>query len=1043
MMLYKNVSFVREGIRAFPDFFMIFSLVKTLFFSRKLGALLVQFHCASERRTITKTALGRADYLCAQVAEVSDNINEKDKENNNNINFTWKEIDDGSKKKSRGGLFSFIKRKTAEFTKSIEKARAEKAAEAAKFAKPVRPAEPAEPVKADEPVESIADAKSEVPAESVEPVKLTEPVEPEKAVEAVKPAEAAKVVEPEKAVQTEKVEEPAKLVQTEKVEEPEKLEKPETQDKLANSSKKAKRGKKGKSKKTDQADKPDKTAKDEKAVQVTEDVVKAETAESDKPVEVEKVDESAEAVVAAESTEVEAPAETETPVEGEDATAPDKPDKPAKKTKKAKSTKKAKKAKKAKLDKSGKPVKRLTKGKVFLGIACLFVAMIVGSFIYAYNSVPSIDPDASTIYTNIDLSSIIYDSKGKEIDKLYYTEDRVVVPIKAIPEVTKNAFIAIEDKTFYKHHGLNYKRLFGAVLSKLTGRSEEISGTSTITQQLARNVFLADIKSERTISRKLREMIYALKIERAYTKDEILEAYLNTIYLGYGCYGINAAAHTYFGKDVQELNLAESAALAALPQAPDSYALLKDEKDENTTYLKKYKLYANEICADRRDLVLDLMQEQGYISSAEAEEATMKIAKILHPDIAKKPKELTYFTDFLTTEVAHDLAEKYHMSEEKAQLLIHTGGLRIYSTIDQDIQNAINTEFSDDYNFPYSMENPQAAMVVTEVGTGRIRAMAGGRNTSGQMLFNRATSPRQPGSSIKPLAVYSAALQKSEDFARRGMPFPFTDFGIDRQGIRRWGNYITAGSVVVDERLKINNEIWPLNFSRRFSGFRTFRTALQQSINTCAVKIQLQVGPEYSMEMLRKFGISTIADDESVPTNDYNPAALALGAMTYGATPLDMALAYATFPNGGVRNSGTAYTKVVNPKGKVLLEKETEETRVLDEGVAFIMRDCLESVVSRGIARSASIYGTQVGGKTGTTNDNYDYWFVGFTPKYSAALWIGTDHNTVMSGSSGNAAYLWSKIMRQVPDITEGEYPPQPENVVYYRGEYYTEKTQP
>ena len=393
--------------------------------------------------------------------------------------------------------------------------------------------------------------------------------------------------------------------------------------------------------------------------------------------------------------------------------------------------------------------------------------------------------------------------------------------------------------------------------------------------------------------------------------------------------------------------------------------------------------------------------------------------------------------------MAKDLAEKYSMTEEKAQLLIHTGGLRIYSTIDQDIQNAINTEFSEDYNFPYSMEEPQAAMVVTEVGTGRIRAMVGGRNTSGQMLFNRATSPRQPGSSIKPLAVYSAALQKSEDYAKRGMPFPFVDYGIDKQGIRRWGSYITAGSVVTDERLKINNEVWPLNFSRKFSGYRTFRTALQQSINTCAVKIQLQVGPDYSMEMLKKFGISTVADDASVPTNDLNPAALALGAMTYGTTPLDMALAYATFPNGGVRTSGTSYTKVVNSKGKLLLQKETEKTKVLDEGVAFIMRDCLESVVSRGIARSASIYGTQVGGKTGTTNDNYDYWFVGFTPKYSAALWIGTDHNTVMSGSSGNAAYLWSRIMRQVPDITEGEYPPQPEDVVYYRGEYYTERTQP
>ena len=687
--------------------------------------------------------------------------------------------------------------------------------------------------------------------------------------------------------------------------------------------------------------------------------------------------------------------------------------------------------------------KLLTKGRVILGVLCLFVLAIIGSFVYAYNSVPSIDPDASSIYTNIDLSSIIYDAKGEEIDKLYYTEDREIVSIKDIPENTKNAFIAIEDKTFYTHHGLNYKRLFGAVLSKLTGRSAEISGTSTITQQLARNVFLSDIKSERTLSRKFREMIYALKIERAYSKDEILEAYLNTIYLGYGCYGIKAAAYTYFGKDVDELSLEESAALAALPQAPDTYALLKDDKGENTTYMKKYGLYANELASERRDLVLDLMAEQGYISSSEAEDAKEKIADVLHPHIEKKPKELTYFTDYLTAEVANDLAEKYSMSLDKAEQVIHTGGLRIYSTIDQDIQNAINTEFSDDWNFPYSEETPQAAMVVTEVGTGRIRAMVGGRNTSGQMLFNRATSPRQPGSSIKPLAVYSAALQKSEDYAKRGMTFPFVDYGFDRQGVYRWGKYITAGSTVIDERMFVNGEVWPLNFSRRFSGYRTFRTALQQSINTCAVKIQLQVGADYSMEMLRKYGISTIADDASKPTNDYNPAALALGAMTYGATPLDMALAYGTFPNKGVRNSGAAYTKVVNSRGKVLLEKEPEGTKVLDEGVAFIMRDCLESVVSRGIAGNASIYGVQVGGKTGTTNDNYDYWFVGFTPKYSAALWIGTDHNTVMSGSSGIAALLWGRIMSQIPDVTEGEYPPQPADVVRIYGEYYTEKTRP
>ena len=898
--------------------------------------------------------------------------NDKDKVNNNQINFKWKEIDDGANKKSRGSLFSFIKRKAAEFTKAVESAKQEKAVQAAKAKKADKPAKPVDPIKTDKPAEPVKQVKA---AEEVKPKKTGKPA---KAKKAYKPAE-AKVVDTAEADKT---------VESEK------------QEKTAQVANPKKSGKPAKAKKAGKSTKPVESVK---ATQEAEPKEPDEPKKAAKPEEAKVVDTG----------------EAEKSVES---------------------------AKQEKAAATAKPARRrirVTKWRVLIGVLCLIVAAIVGTFIYAYNSVPDIDPDASSIYSNIDLSSIIYDSKGEEIDKLYYTEDREIVAINDIPEKTKNAFIAIEDKTFYKHHGLNYKRLFGAVLSKLTGRTEEISGTSTITQQLARNVFLADIKSERTLSRKIREMIYALKIERAYSKDEILEAYLNTIYLGYGCYGIKAAAYTYFGKEVSDLSLAESAALAALPQAPDTYALLKDTEDENTTYMKKYGLYANELASERRDLVLDLMAEQGYISPSKAEKAKKKLADVLHPHIEKKPKELTYFTDYLTKQVANDLADKYSLSPDNAEQLIHTGGLRIYSTIDQDIQNAINTEFSDDWNFPYSEEDPQAAMVVTEVGTGRIRAMVGGRNTSGQMLFNRATSPRQPGSSIKPLAVYSAALQKSEEYAKRGQTFPFTDFGIDRQGVNRWGKYITAGSVVVDERLFINGEVWPLNFSRGFSGYRTFRTALQQSINTCAVKIQLQVGADYSMEMLRKYGISTISDDASKPVNDYNPAALALGAMTYGVTPLDMAIAYGTFPNGGVRNSPAAYTKVTNAEGKVILEKKIEETRVLDEGVAFIMRDCLESVVSRGIARNATIYGTQAGGKTGTTNDNYDYWFVGFTPKYSAALWIGTDHNTVMSGSSGTAALLWSRIMEQIPDITEGEYPPQPEDVVSVYGEYYTENTKP
>ena len=918
---------------------------------------------------------------------------DQNEDQDNKINFTWKQIDEPVKRKSRGSLFSLIKRKTSEFVKVFE---SKKPDEPEQVAKPNKPAEPAKEV---EPEKAALDTKAVDTGQTTIPDEAAQSTETIKATETDKPDDAAKENKPKKTgkkTKKKKKDKPSKETKSEDPEKNDELDEP------------AEAVQEKESVATVKTDKTDEAIQAAEAVETTQPVETGEAINEAEPAESEeaKADETAEA----EEAKTDESAEADKPV---------KPSKPAR-----------------------KPI-RLKKWHVLVGVLCLIAIALVGTFIYAYNTVPDIDPDASSIYSNIDLSSIIYDSKGEEIDKLYYTEDREIVSIKDIPENTKNAFIAIEDKTFYKHHGLNYKRLFGAVLSKLTGRSEEISGTSTITQQLARNVFLSDIKSERTLRRKFREMIYALKIERAYSKDEILEAYLNTIYLGYGCYGIKAAAYTYFGKEVNELTLEESAALAALPQAPDSYALLKDEKDENTTRLKKSKLYANELAAERRDLVLDLMAEQGFIDSSEAEKAKKKIADILHPHIEKKPRELTYFTDFLTNEVAKDLAEKYSMSEEKAEILIHTGGLRIYSTIDQDIQHAIDTEFSDDWNFPYSAEDPQAAMVVTEVGTGKIRAMAGGRNTSGQMLFNRATSPRQPGSSIKPLAVYSAALQKSEDYANRLQTFPFVDYGIDRQGVRRWGDYITAGSVVVDERLKINGETWPLNFSRRFSGYRTFRTALQQSINTCAVKIQLQVGADYSMEMLRKYGISTVEDDASLPTNDLNPAALALGAMTYGTTPLDMALAYGAFPNRGIRDSAVAYTKVTNAKGKTLLEKKTEETKVLDENVAFIMRDCLESVVTRGIAGNASIYGAHVGGKTGTTNDNYDFWFVGFTPKYSAALWIGTDHNTVMSGTSGTAALLWSRIMRQIPDITEGEYPPQPDDVVWYRGEYYTEKTQP
>ena len=302
---------------------------------------------------------------------------------------------------------------------------------------------------------------------------------------------------------------------------------------------------------------------------------------------------------------------------------------------------------------TGGKILRVIGGLFVLGVAVVLLSVIITAI-----SVGKINEES--LYANIDRSSILYDVNGNEIDTLHYTEDRTVVPIDEMPEDLKNAFIAIEDKTFYKHHGFNWRRMGGAVLSKLTGRASSISGTSTITQQLARNAYLSEIKSQRSIHRKLSEMFIAWRLEKKLSKDEILEAYLNTIYLGYGNYGVSSAARTYFSKEVSDLTLAECAALAALPQAPDSYALITEdpegnqeikninyysldevktsEEDEEESYTGSEEdedeeeegtgFYANDLSKDRRDMVLDLMAEQGYISTADAGEANVDIIDI-------------------------------------------------------------------------------------------------------------------------------------------------------------------------------------------------------------------------------------------------------------------------------------------------------------------------------------------------------------------------------------------------------------------------------
>lgn len=701
-----------------------------------------------------------------------------------------------------------------------------------------------------------------------------------------------------------------------------------------------------------------------------------------------------------------------------------------------------------KSEKKKKGKKKEKKGclRVFLKIILwlVIIGMIAGIAYAAYCIVtaPKINP--KNIYGTIELSSNIYDDEGNQIDSIYYSENRRIVKYQEIPKDMQNAFIAIEDKTFWKHHGFNFKRMIGAVFYAVIGR-REISGTSTITQQLARNVYLPQIKSERSIKRKIIEMYYAYEIEKALSKEEILEAYLNTIYLGYGCYGVNSAAKTYFSSGISDLTLEQCASLAALPQAPDSYALLKNEEGEKCTRLAE-GLYANDISQDRRYMVLDLMAEQGYISQSQAKKAQIPLAQFIKPSVnTAVENSKTFFKDYLVQSLVSDLMNDRAMTEQEAMSMVYTKGLKIYSTLDSQAQTVVAEEFKKDENFPDTVKGnkPEASMVIVEVGTGAIKAMAGGRSPQGEKLFNRATSPRQPGSSIKPLAVYGAALQKSFDLEKKGEKWKYTDFGFDSDGMSGYGDYITASSKIRDEQMIVDGRVWPHNSGGGYSGMNTFRTAIQDSLNTVAVKIQMQVGNDYSAEMLENFGITTIVTDSSKASNDMNPASLALGGLTHGVMPLEMALAYASFPNGGNRNTPICYTKVTDKDGRVIIEKKSKSYKVMDPGVAWIMTDVLQSVITDGIAGAAAIDTVKAGGKTGTTNDQYDIWFDGFTPSYAAALWIGTDDNVSLTQMSGPAAALWGRIMNQIPKAKTGNYKDMPDNVVKVNNEYYTKGTEP
>ena len=559
------------------------------------------------------------------------------------------------------------------------------------------------------------------------------------------------------------------------------------------------------------------------------------------------------------------------------------------------------------------------------------------------------------------VSSQVFDSHGRLITTLHSDQNRLPIDINKVPQNLQNAFIAAEDNRFYEHIGIDPIGIFRAIFANLTNRGIA-QGGSTITQQLAKNAFLSQ---EQTLKRKIQEAMLALEIEHKYSKKEILEMYMNQIYFGQGAYGIQTAAKTYFNKDVNELTLTQCAMLAGLPKSPNYYSPFN-----NLNEAKK-----------RKNVVLDQMVKYGYVSAAEAEDAKNQDLGLSKSHQSKEADEYASFIDYVSQQVAKKYGDD----------ALYKEGLKIYTTMDVDKQHAAvraMRNLPNNYTDENGLTQPQAAIVSIDPKTGHILAMVGGR---GQDSFNRASmAVRQPGSAFKPF-VYLTALQHdmTPDTTMNDQP-------------------VTYGS-------------WsPKNAGGSYSGAMTLSDALAHSVNTIAVQLADQVGTKNIIANAKKMGITTLdAKDDNL--------AMALGGLTKGVTPLEMASAYGTFANKGVHVKPTAIVKILDRNGNVLedastLEKEETKTRVMSEREAYEMTTMLEGVIDHGTGTAAAI-GRPAAGKTGTTDDNKDAWFVGYTPDIVTAVWIGDDTGSHSLGEIYGGtipAEIWKDYMSSATSDESG-----------------------
>ena len=704
---------------------------------------------------------------------------------------------------------------------------------------------------------------------------------------------------------------------------------------------------------------------------------------------------------------------------------------------------------------------------VVISMVLLCVIGVCGAGIFALQIIRNTPEVTAEDILPQGYTSFILDQDGNQLETLSdSSSNRVYRTYDEIPEYMAHAFVAIEDERFYEHNGIDLQGTIRAGVVGVTNGFHFSEGASTLTQQLIKNNVFPNFVQEKTlydrVERKLQEQYLALQIEKEMSKEQILEAYMNTINLGQGCLGVQAAATRYFNKDVSDLTLSECAVIAAITQNPTRYDPVENPGEN----------------AKRRERVLDNMLEQGYITQEEHDEAMADNVydRILETAaVTTNDEPYSYFVDALIEQVVNDLVDEKGYSETQAYNLLYSGGLTITSTQDSLIQEICDEEVADvddyltvsEYGLEYALtihradgttenyskeqlaaylrdahndnyplvfnseeaaneaieeykstlnigendtvdENidispqPQASVVVMDQYTGQVKAIVGGRGEKKTSLsLNRATgSMRQPGSCFKIVSTYAPALNECD---------------------------MSLASIIVDEPYKYKNGQEVHNWDNIYIGPTTVRYAIEHSMNVCAVRTLTEVvGEEKGYEYLLDFGFTTLTEE------DRTSQAKALGGITNGVYNIELTAAYAAIANGGVYTEPILYTQVLDHDGNVLLDNSTPDTHeVIKDSTAYLLTSAMEDVINQGTGTAARLDNMHAAGKTGTTQNSTDLWLSAYTPYYTASVWGGYDSNKPMEGMSQSwHSRLWKNIMERVHEGLEDKEFEVPSSVV-------------